>query len=83
MQIHPSQRPPIGKILKELSLNLTSAFYELGQKLCQYSEQSLAKLILYFHPFSTTFMSSCESIILNILCLEFGEVSFSFFTQSY
>ena len=45
IQIHPSQRPPIGKILKELSLNLTSAFYELGQKLCQYSEQSLAKLI--------------------------------------
>jgi len=33
IQIHPSQRPPVGKSFKELSATLTSAFYECEKKL--------------------------------------------------
>ena len=83
MQVHPSQSPPIGNFFKELSLTLTLSLYECEFFLCQHSEQYLAKLILCFHPFYTTFTSSHESVILDILHFEFGDISFKFFTQIY
>jgi len=83
MQLHPSQRPTIGKIFNELSLTLTSAFHKHGKKLSVYSEQSLAQLILCHHPFYTEFVLSQEHMILDILCYEFGDIAYFFFTHDY
>ena len=83
MQLHPAQRPTIGKSFKELSLTLTSSFHRHSKILSSYSEQSLAQLILCHWPFNTEFALSCEYMILDILCHEFGNIAYCFFTRNY
>jgi len=83
MQLHPAQRPTIAKSFNELSLTLTSAFHTRGKILSSYSEQSLAQLILCHRPFYTEFIISHEHMILDILCYEFGDIAYSFFTHDY
>jgi len=83
MQIHPSERPLVENKFKDLSLTLTLVFYKCERILCQYSERPLAKLLFCHCPFNTMFKSSWESMVLDILHYEFGEVAYGFFTQKY
>ena len=83
MCIHPAQRPSIGKYFNDLSLALTSTFHKCAKSLCNYSEQSLAQFILCHCPFYTEFSLSCELMILDILCYEFGDIAYCFFTHDH
>ena len=77
MQLHPTQRPTIGKSFNELSLTLTSAFHSLSKKLSIYSEQTLPQIFQCRYPFCNEFSVSREHMILDILCYEFGDSAYS------
>ena len=83
MQLHPSQRPSIGKSFKSLVSSLTLAFHECENVSCQYPVETLAQLILCHRPFDTQITPSCECMILDILLYEFGDIAYKFFTNNY